>query len=465
MSARNCPKCQRELPVEVLRALEQGVPCPFCATRLKSTPRRSPTIQGPAGGDRAVAEVSHTPPVIAQPPGEDSYRWFQTKGSPAAPAAAVERAPVRSPLKPLPVGGMPGLTPPTAPIGAVRPAPPPAPTGPSPAARPAAAATAPTEVAKRPAPLAAAPPAPPVEPRRAPTIVGIAPPPVQPPTVHPPAAEPPRAPAAEPPRTPATEPPRAALAIPAVLPAGGSTLALAAPTFALSSRSGRKFAVAGGTALAVAAVGLLLLHHSPADRPAPMPLATLRDPPGASPAVQPLHTDLEPVPARPVAAAPPVEHAKADVERGTAEPAIPKSHGKTRVEHRPTAHQRRYAKRDKHDKRARHERRSSRRTELASRSTPAPADHDDARASYARGNAMLFSGDAAGAVAAYQKAVELAPADPIGYRGLGLAYEQQGGTRAAIRALRKYLKLAPGAADREIISRRIARLGQAESRP
>ena len=276
---------------------------------------------------------------------------------------------------------------------------------------------------------------------------------------------------------PAAEPPRAATAIPAVLPAGGPTLALAAPTFALSSRSGRKIAVAGGTALAVAAVGLLLLHRSPADRPAPiaagapttakvssgaMPLATLHETAGASPAIQPLHTDLEPAPARPVLASPPVEHAKADVERGTAEPAIPKSHGKTRGAHHATAHQRRYAK---HDKRARHEQRSSRRTELASRSTPAPADHDDARASYARGNALLFSGDAAGAVAAYQKAVELAPADPIGYRGLGLAYEQQGGTRAAIRALRKYLKLAPGAADREIIARRIARLGQTESRP
>ena len=251
----------------------------------------------------------------------------------------------------------------------------------------------------------------------------------------------------------------------AVLPAGGSTFALAAPTLALSSRSGRKIAVAGGTALAVAAVGLLLLHRSPADRPAPIasvaPASTK-----AAVAIQPLPADSEPALARPVALAPTVDHAQADAERGTAEAAGPKAHGKVKIAHHATAHPRRHAQHDKHAKRARHERRSTRRTEVASRSAPSPADHDDARASYARGNALLFSGDAAGAVAAYQKAVELAPADPIGYRGLGLAYEQQGGTRAAIRALRKYLKLAPGAADREIISRRIERLRQQmESRP
>jgi len=48
-----------------------------------------------------------------------------------------------------------------------------------------------------------------------------------------------------------------------------------------------------------------------------------------------------------------------------------------------------------------------------------------------------------------------------GFRlGLGLAYEQQGDTASAIRALRKYLKLAPNAADRAIISRRIERLSR-----
>jgi hypothetical protein len=97
----------------------------------------------------------------------------------------------------------------------------------------------------------------------------------------------------------------------------------------------------------------------------------------------------------------------------------------------------------------------------ASKPTPAaPAERGDPRADYERGNALLFAGNAAGAIAAYREAIHQAPGDPIGYRGLGLAYEQKGDTTAAIRALRKYLKLAPDAADRSIISRRIERLGK-----
>jgi Flp pilus assembly protein TadD len=90
----------------------------------------------------------------------------------------------------------------------------------------------------------------------------------------------------------------------------------------------------------------------------------------------------------------------------------------------------------------------------------AAAERGDPRPPYERGNALLFAGDAAGAIAAYREAVHDAPTDPIGYRGLGLAYEQKGETASAIRALHKYLKLAPGAADRTIISRRIDRLSK-----
>jgi len=101
------------------------------------------------------------------------------------------------------------------------------------------------------------------------------------------------------------------------------------------------------------------------------------------------------------------------------------------------------------------------RTLAAKRATPsAPAERGDPRPPYERGNALLFAGDAAGAIAAYRDAVHDAPTDPIGYRGLGLAYEQKGETASAIRALHKYLKLAPGAADRTIISRRIDRLSK-----
>jgi hypothetical protein len=261
----------------------------------------------------------------------------------------------------------------------------------------------------------------------------------------------------------------------AVLPSGGSTLALGGPALEFPARSRRNVVIAAGTAMLTVVVAMLLLHRSPSSRPAPIastapaptkpevgsaPLAASHEKPGASPMIQPLHAESDTAPARPAEAAPTIDHATAEVERGAMETASPKAHGKVRSAHHATAHERRYAKQEKHAKHARHERRHAHRTEVASRATPSSGDDGEARASYQRGNALLFAGDTAGAVTAYRKAVELAPADPIGYRGLGLAQEQRGETGAAVRALRKYLKLAPGAADREIISRRIARLSQ-----
>src|SRR6185503_16169281 len=93
----------------------------------------------------------------------------------------------------------------------------------------------------------------------------------------------------------------------------------------------------------------------------------------------------------------------------------------------------------------------------AKKSAAAPStDASDPRPHYERGNALLFAGDGKGAVSAYREAVKLAPNDPIGFRGLGLAYEQQGETAAAIRALQRYLKLARHGPDRALIERRIA---------
>jgi len=95
----------------------------------------------------------------------------------------------------------------------------------------------------------------------------------------------------------------------------------------------------------------------------------------------------------------------------------------------------------------------------AKESAPAVvAEHADPRPLYEKGNTLLFSGDAKGAIAAYREAVHQAPTDPIGFRGLGLAYELQGETVPAIKAFRRYLKLAPDAPDRAIIHRRIDRL-------
>jgi hypothetical protein len=85
-------------------------------------------------------------------------------------------------------------------------------------------------------------------------------------------------------------------------------------------------------------------------------------------------------------------------------------------------------------------------------------DERSARDAYERGNQRLLSGDAAGAVAAYQEAVRAAPASPSGYRGLGLAYEKEGKTAEAVGAFRHYLKLAPSSGDRELVARRVRHL-------
>ncbi len=90
--------------------------------------------------------------------------------------------------------------------------------------------------------------------------------------------------------------------------------------------------------------------------------------------------------------------------------------------------------------------------------TTATPEHGDPRPHYERGNALLFAGDSKGAIAAYREAIRAAPTDPSAFRGLGLAYEQQSEPVFAARALRRYLKLAPNAPDREIVARRLERL-------
>jgi len=81
-----------------------------------------------------------------------------------------------------------------------------------------------------------------------------------------------------------------------------------------------------------------------------------------------------------------------------------------------------------------------------------------AREAYREGNEHLFSGDASGAMAAYEEMVRLNPKDPAGYRGLGLASAQLGKRTEAVRYLRAYLKHAPNADDRAIITSRISLL-------
>jgi hypothetical protein len=97
--------------------------------------------------------------------------------------------------------------------------------------------------------------------------------------------------------------------------------------------------------------------------------------------------------------------------------------------------------------------------------TPAPAPREDsavvekARRAYAMGNQRLFAGDAAGAVRAYQQALDEYPGYVAGYRGLGLAYAQQGDKAKALQAFHTYLANAPGARDAALIRKRVAALG------
>jgi hypothetical protein len=273
---------------------------------------------------------------------------------------------------------------------------------------------------------------------------------------------------------PTPAPPRQAaamaMAMTAVLPSSGPALSFAPQGMGFSLRPGRNLVVAGASAVLTLVAAVVLLHRSPAHRPAslgtvaaPVPKpqagpagpASLAAPPETSrgaPVIEPVVHDTVPPPR----AAQAERVAPTSAAPASAAPAAAAQRGKKRVAaaHRATAHQRRYAKREK---------RIARQTQVAVHAARTPAAAGDPRATYERGNALLFSGDAAGAVAAYREAVQLAPTDPIGYRGLGLAYEQLGQTAAAGRALRRYLKLAPGAADRAIISRRIERLGQTAS--
>jgi tetratricopeptide (TPR) repeat protein len=154
---------------------------------------------------------------------------------------------------------------------------------------------------------------------------------------------------------------------------------------------------------------------------------------------------------RPEAAAEPEPEAEAE-----AQPAPPRRAHPKRVDR----------KRDLDRDRQRRKAVGSRHTKKIAQRDVAPNRHivdapppPDPREAYERGNNLLFAGDVAGATAAYREAVRFAPSDPIGYRGLGLALEQQGDTAGAVRALRRYLKLAPGARDRELIARRIGLLG------
>jgi Tetratricopeptide repeat len=143
-----------------------------------------------------------------------------------------------------------------------------------------------------------------------------------------------------------------------------------------------------------------------------------------------------------------------------AAPVVAPTKAPTRVaeprDHKPAPRHR--VHRREHRERVLHTRRSAKVDRARTVEKPAPPDRTAARDAYQRGNDQLFTGDAAGAAAAYQEAVKVAPSDPAGYRGLGLAYEKQGKVDEAVAAFRRYLKLAPHSRDRDLVARRLQRL-------
>ena len=87
-----------------------------------------------------------------------------------------------------------------------------------------------------------------------------------------------------------------------------------------------------------------------------------------------------------------------------------------------------------------------------------PATVARAREAYLRGNQRLFTGNAAGAVEAYRESLRIYPGYVAGYRGLGLAYAEEGNNAEALKALRTYVRTVPAANDVSLIQRRIERL-------
>jgi len=215
----------------------------------------------------------------------------------------------------------------------------------------------------------------------------------------------------------------------------------------------------GVAIVAVAVIGVKLLRRPKATPSGPVTAEVVTSVPGIEPVAPSLDvpTPAQPAPARVtdgMAMRKTVARkatAKADANRDAP---VTAKHDNAASERRHRSHETK-----PHHGGAHHARKVARLDGAAKASAPAVAvNHADSRPLYEKGNTLLFSGDAKGAIAAYREAVHQAPSDPIGFRGLGLAYELQGETVPAIKAFRRYLKLAPDAPDRAIIHRRIDRL-------
>jgi hypothetical protein len=298
-----------------------------------------------------------------------------------------------------------------------------------------------------------------------------APPPI-PPSVVP---SPPIPPSVAPPSPipPSVAPPPIPVALPTTSPPPGDA-DLSGPVLESNVADGRRRAILVAVlvvAIVAIVVGVKSRHAKPSfvatPGPATMPIAAPSPAPRPAPAPPP-EIALDPgAPAHPSAPAAPAVPAEAPADDGRAEEAETARHHHHHHEHREHhSHEHHHAHAEHHAATKQHEAKQheAKQHEAKEPTTKAAkgGDRDAARVAYQRGSGLLLSGDAAGAVAAYQDAVRRAPSDPIGYRGLGLAYEKQGKTSEAVSALVSYLKLSKHARDREVIARRLYRLTHAD---
>jgi hypothetical protein len=420
MTVATCTRCGQLLLPELVREVGGGTTCPFCSAPLPSgqakptalaasvaaappapparpaaTPALSPARVTILGHGASVPTPKRAPPEPPRSaPSNDGDDWFRGPEG-TARKTSTRKAPEASPV---------GATPESA-----KPSPPP--------------------TVKPPAPSPRA------------TLVGT----------PPPAAPAPVAVAAPPPA------PIAAPALASPIPRHASVLVARtddteAVDWDAPQKKRRRIILAGLGAVTMVAliIGLGARRRAKsAPPPRPVEVAAPARPVAPPPAPPPTEIALDPV----GASAPPKGAAAPPAEAPPAPPAPPVAEHAPRArvvhEHAPHEHAQHHVVRRPHQKHAR---------AVALKSAPAASDHGAAHAAYQRGNGALLSGDAAGAIDAYREAVRLAPDDPVGYRGLGLAFEKQGKVDDAVAALRRYLKLAPRSRDRELVVRRLQRL-------
>jgi hypothetical protein len=441
---------------------------------LRSANAPKETSAKEASAKVVVAAVAK-PNAAAPGPMEDPSHWFDESSVKKPPSTAGDQSgavplpPPPQKLEPLPHGEITGeipLPPPRPPIKTDRlPQPstieektPPRGVQPLPAeftpatvvegpkSPPAPAPTSPALAATLAAPTAATPASAPRSGSSAPTMMGEGPKLAEAPKSEPPKARisgvmdaPPLPP---PPSMPAPLAPQSTMVTRAPSASG-----VMAPMAAGKSRT-MLYAAIGGGALLVLVIGGILIASSGSSKKAPVPAPVARpEPPPApapeAPAPAPAHEPAVAKPAPTPKPAPVEEAAIAPTPSPTPppEPRTTRTHGGHKVV-------------VDYDNKA-----------GAETPPPAPTPQGEdpavvarARETYRRGNSRLFAGDSEGAVTAYRQSITIYPGYMAGYRGLGLAYAEQGNVDEALKALKTYVKTVPNARDVPMIQRRIQHL-------